>query len=123
VPNRRSDDANAALEEAREPSWHAVDLELAGNDGAVAEDAAQQRPLDLEHGSVERDRRAAAVEEAVLDDERVPGDGKVRPVPACDPDHGDHRRQCKQHRSGSVRSGPRREEARAAGEREHERPQ
>ena len=45
------------LEQAREPARHAVDLELAGDDGSVAEDAAEQRPLDLEHRPVERDRR------------------------------------------------------------------
>src|SRR5436190_22972481 len=47
------------LEQAREPARHVVHLELPGHDGAVAEDAAEQRPLDLEHRPVERDRRGA----------------------------------------------------------------
>src|SRR5437764_896759 len=37
------------LQQPREPPRDAVDLELAGHHGSVAEDAAEQRPLDLEH--------------------------------------------------------------------------
>ena len=51
---------SALLKEASHPSRHAVDLEVAGDDRAVAEEAPEQRALDLEHGSGERDGRAAA---------------------------------------------------------------
>src|ERR1700757_4218575 len=76
------------LEQPREPARHVVHLELPRDDGAVAEDASEQRPLDLEHRPVARDRGGPTAQEPMLDDERVPGDGEVRPVPAGDPDDG-----------------------------------
>src|SRR5205085_887246 len=80
-----------------------------------------QRPLDLEHRTVERDRRGTAAQEPVLDDERVSGDREVGPVPASDGQNRDH--SCEREEDCAGRSGgsPRGEEARSSSEREDER--
>ena len=66
---------------------------------------------------------AAPAQEPVLDDERVPGDDEVRPVPAADRGDGDQRGETEQDRSGGRDGRPRREEARRTRERENERAQ
>src|SRR5438477_7323142 len=101
----------ALLEQPGDAPRHAFDLELAGDDGAVAEDPAEQRPLDLEHRAVERDRRAAAPQESVLDHERASRDDEVRPIPARDREYGLHCCEREQHGARNGSQGPWGEEA------------
>lgn len=106
----------------------AANLEIARDDRAVAEDAAEQRLLDLDGADAgEVDRSGSSVHDAVHHEELVGGHDDMGAIPAPDSrgrdDGGDHeqRRACNGHRpAAQKRCGAEQREHECTEQRTHE---
>ena len=105
-----------------QPLRHTADLELAGDDGAVAEDAAEEGALDFDRVSgVDLHANRPAFQDAVDDGELVSAENEVRAIPPRHCHDDEERREAEQRGTGNGERAPRREEARRAGRREEQR--